>query len=140
MDHSDKISLVVEKARVRTGRALKVLPLDRRNDEPEAMIRGIMSQPPRTALRLCAILNKGFEFFDSEGLRVTIAIGRGECSSDDVQSWWIPRRSLVGENGTESSFKEFYTWISTTAKGSKGQIPAPAYAHSGRHCFSFVQK
>lgn len=145
MDHNDKISLVVEKARESPGHALFALPLDRRNDEPETMIRGIMRMPLRTGLRLCAILHEGFEFFDPEGLRVTLAFGRSGRDNycpDHVQSWWIPRDSLIGEEGTESSIEEFYTWSwsSTTVTRSKRRITAPAYAQSGRHCVPSLQK
>jgi hypothetical protein len=73
-------------------------------------------------------LHEGFNLFDSDGLRVTMAIGREYYSPDDVQSWWIPRgvvEELMRGEEPVIGWESFWVWSSETASQGIRKITAP---------------
>jgi hypothetical protein len=130
MYHTDKLSVCFETADQHHERTLKEFPLPPNNNGPEDITRVIISIKPRTALRVTLVLHEGFNFFGSDGLRVTIAIGRqeyqGAYSPDNAQSWWVPRKDLTYESGKETSWEEFWTWSSNSVSRGRRRITAPA--------------
>jgi hypothetical protein len=127
MYHNDKLSVFFEEGRVNseTAPAFDEYPLPRGDTETENTPRVIFSIKPRTPLRVILKLREGFNLFDTDGLRVTMAIGREYYSPDDVQSWWIPYEHLLREEDAVIGWESFWVWNSETASQGARKITAP---------------
>lgn len=126
MYHTDKLSVFLESGDHNQERTLNEFPLLKGDDSKENLTRVVVSIKPRTALRITLQTHEDFDLLDATGLRVTIANSRGVYSSDDVQSWWVPREDLTCPNDTETSWEGFWTWSSDSASRGRRRIVAPA--------------
>jgi hypothetical protein len=127
MYHNDKLSIFFEDGQVNdeVAPALDEYPLPGGDAETENTTRIIFSIKPRTLLRIVLKLHEGFNLFDTDGLRVTMAIGREYYSPDDVQSWWIPYEQLLREEDAVIGWESFWVWNSETASQGTRKITAP---------------
>lgn len=119
--HTDDLSVHLK---IRNGRAVEAhaVPRSYREDYTKTKLsRALVTIDADTGLQIVLKLRKTFDFSQSKGLRVAIALGPkkpGSFFPAKVQYWWIPFTSLETSKELEITWNEHWNWNIEDASNS----------------------